>query len=317
MLPSGICFEEQFLEILRHIDLPIKPLRKSRTAVARVNLTRISSASYRAGTSFLRTLPRVSMSITRTFAAAVLPLLFATAFAADNPSAKRPLQPQDFASIQRVDDPQLSPDGNWVAYTVHTVDLEENENRSDIWMASWDGSAQVQLTFTPDSESSARFSPDGKWLAFLSSRTHGKDSEKAGPGDDDGAQLWLMDRRGGEARRVTEVAGSIEDYAWSPDGKQLVLVMQDPEPQQTAAAVEVRRQDAPAGRRTDAAEAADDDEDPVPIVIDRYRFKSDEDRDLEHRRDHLYLFDVASKQLEPLTTGDFDDAGPAWSPDGT
>src|SRR5690606_32804982 len=115
-------------------------------------------------------LPRLSMSITRTLAAAVLPLVFSAVFAANLPE-KRPLKPEDFASLQRVDDPQLAPDGNWVAYTVHTVDLKENENRSDIWMVSWDGASQVQLTFTPDSESSPRFSPDGKWLSFLSSRT--------------------------------------------------------------------------------------------------------------------------------------------------
>lgn len=58
------------------------------------------------------------MSITRTLAAAVLPLVISTAFAA-NPPEKRPLKPEDFASLKRVDDPQLAPDGNWIAYTVH------------------------------------------------------------------------------------------------------------------------------------------------------------------------------------------------------
>ncbi len=244
--------------------------------------------------------------------AAVLPLLVSAALAADQPNVKRPLKPQDFARLQRVNDPQLSPDGRWVAYTVHSVDLGKNENDSNIWMVSWDGSDAIQLTFTPESESSPRWSPDGRWLAFLSSRQMGDDAPKD---DEQGSAFWLLDRRGGEAQRVITAPGDISDYAWAPDGQRLVVVMRDPEPEREP---EEASDDAPEDTpdKETATADADPKDDPVPIVIDRYHFKSDYRGWLEHRRDHLYLFDLTTKKLEPLTSGDFDDAEPAWSPDG-
>ncbi len=248
------------------------------------------------------------MSSLRKLTVVVLSLLFTAAFAAE----KRPLQPQDFARLQEVRDPQLAPDGDWVAYTVHTVNLGRNENDSDIWMVSWDGAEHVRLTHTPESEHTPRWSPDGRWLAFLSSRTPDEDAGKKG---EQGAQLWLLDRRGGEARQVTSVAGDIEDYAWSPDSKRLALVMRDPEPDRTLEDSDDEAEDVPEDRSARPADTAKDD-DPMPIVIDRYQFKSDRYGYLEQRRNHLYLFDLASGQLEPLTTGNFDDANPAWSPDG-
>ncbi len=245
------------------------------------------------------------MSVTSKLTLAlVLPLLATAAFAAREPAEKRPLQPQDFARLQHVTDPQLSPDGRWVAYTVHTVNLDENENDSNIWMVSWDGSASVQLTFSPKSESTPRWSPDGRWLAFLSSRSA---DSGASSDEDEGTGLWLLDRRGGEARQVHRGKGSISDLAWSPDGKRLVLVMHDPEPEHA--------QDKPGDDEAKVA-GKKDKKHPVPIVIDRYHFKSDEGGWLEHRRDHLYLFDLETKKLEQLTAGDFDDSDPAWSPDG-
>ncbi|HEY2898327.1 MAG TPA: hypothetical protein VGJ12_14400, partial [Gemmatimonadaceae bacterium] len=118
--------------------------------------------------------------------------------------------------MRDVQDPKRSPDGKWVAYTVSSVDTARDRNTSDIWMVSWDGTQERQLTHTPESESSPQWSPDGKWLSFLSSRDGG-----------DGSQLWLLDRNGGEAKRVSDVPGGIEDYAWSPDARRLVFVMSD------------------------------------------------------------------------------------------
>jgi dipeptidyl aminopeptidase/acylaminoacyl peptidase len=149
-------------------------------------------------------------------------------------------------------------------------------------MTSWDGTHTIQATTSNASESSPRWSPDGRFLSFLSSR---------GGADDD--QLWLMNRLGGEAEMVSHVKGGISDYAWSPDGKRLVFVVTDPD-----------------------SAAGDSASPPKPIVIDRYLFKSDGSGYLTDRRDHLYLFDLAPRKLEALTSGPYDHESPAWSPDG-
>jgi len=206
--------------------------------------------------------------------------------------ARRPLKLDDLDRVRQVADPQVSPDGQWVAYTVTKVDVAADKDDADVWMVSWDGARSVRLTSSPDGEKKPRWSPDGRYLSFLSSRGSKDDNETA--------QLWLLDRAGGEAEKVTEVEGGIDDYAWGPDGKRLVLVVSDPDP-------EVKR----------AAEAKGDKKPkPLPIVIDRYHFKQDEDGYLGPLRSHLYLFDLAGRKAEALTPGPFDESLPAWSPDG-
>ena len=224
------------------------------------------------------------MKTLRFFLAAVLAA--APAFAQD---ARRSIRVDDIFNIREVSDPQRSPDGRWVAYTVRTAVKETDKNNTDVWMVSWDGAQQIQLTFTPDSESQPRWSPDNKYLAFVSSRQEAK-----------GGQVWLLNRAGGEAVKVTDVKGGVSDYAWAPDSTRLVLVVKDPDPADK-----------------DADEKADEKKTPKPIVIDRYRFKADGDGFLRGERSHLYLFDLASKKAEILTPGNFEEGSPAWSPDGT
>ena len=200
------------------------------------------------------------------------------AFAEQEPG-KRFLTIDDFPKLQNLSDPQCSADGKWVAYTVSDSDLTADKRRSSIWMMSWDGGQNVRLSYSGD-ESSPRWSPDGKHLAFLSTRpTDGK------------TQVWLLDRRGGEARRLTNVKEEMEDYQWSPDGKRLVLVMRE----------------------------STESKSPKPIVIDRYKFKQDIQGYLSPAsRTHLYLFDIQTQKVELLTTDkNFEDSNPVWSPDGS
>jgi dipeptidyl aminopeptidase/acylaminoacyl peptidase len=201
-------------------------------------------------------------------------------------AAKRPLRATDIFRVRDVRDPQISPDGKWVAYTVTVADSARDKNDTDVWMASWDGKENLRITSTKDGESQPRWSPDGRYLSFISSRDGGK-----------GGQVWLLDRRGGEATRLTEIKGGVSAYEWSPDGTRLVLSVDDPE--DTAST-------------TDSTKAKA----PKPIVLDRYHFKQDIQGYLGNQRSHLYLFDVATKKSEVLTAGKYDESNPSWSPDG-
>src|SRR5260370_42308644 len=151
----------------------------------------------------------------------VLSLIVLTfAVALSGQPARRTLKLDDLARFRDVRDPQLSPDGQWVAYVVSTVDTKEDKSNTHIWMAGYDGKNDRQITFSTDSESSPRWSPDGKYLSFTSSR----------PGKAQGNQVWLLDRSGGEAYQFTELKGRLQGYEWSPDSKRLALVIGGPVP---------------------------------------------------------------------------------------
>jgi dipeptidyl aminopeptidase/acylaminoacyl peptidase len=224
---------------------------------------------------------------------AVLVVAAAAAAQTSGQPAKRPISLDDLFKIKSVGDPQRSPDGKWVAYTVGTTDIEKDKRNTDLWMIAWDGSEEVRLTSSPDGESTPRWSPDGRYLAFLASR--GTDEEKKL-----GAQVWLLDRRGGEAEKLTEIKGGVGDYTWSPDSRRLAIVSTDQDPADEPEKMEGwKRKTAP------------------PIVIDRYHFKRDREGYLKRFYEHLWLFDVASRKAEPLTSGPSNDASPVWSPDGS
>ena len=208
-------------------------------------------------------------------------------------AARHGLTPDDLVKMARVGAPQISPDGAWVAYTVGRVDAKEDKNGSQLWMVSWDGKQNVQLTFGKDGVGEPQWSPDGRWLAFTSGRE----------GEAKGSQVWVLDRRGGEAQQLTNVKQELEGYRWSPDAKTLLLTLQE--------------RDEPLEDRGGKPAT------PKPIVIDRYHYKEDRVGFLTDKEPHLYLFDVATKKLSKLTHGPVDGAGAygeeggVWSPDGT
>ena len=82
---------------------------------------------------------------------------------------KHKISPADIYRLQTISDPHISPDGKWVSYTLSTVDSAKDKRNSDVWMVSWGGEQTLQLTNTPEGESSARWSPDGKYISFISS----------------------------------------------------------------------------------------------------------------------------------------------------
>lgn len=218
-------------------------------------------------------------TLNRIFVILLLATAATQAVPADQPAPRRTLKPDDLFRVQDLSDPQVSPDGLWVAYVVTTNDRDSDEERSAIWMVSWDGVQRLQLTSAADGTAKPKWSPDGRFLAFI-----------AMPTGTDKSQIMLLDRRGGEARQLTNVTSEIGEYAWAPDSKRFVVVMQ----------------------------TGDVEKSPKPIVINARHFKDDEDGYLDaSRARHLYLFDIDAKRMDALTVDSkgHDDL-PAWSPDG-
>ena len=202
-------------------------------------------------------------------------------------AAPRSLTVDDYFRILTVDEPQISPDGKWVAYTVTTSDIEKDESTSRIWMVPAAGGEPVPMTAKEKSASQPRWSPDGQFLSFLAAPKDGKD------------QVWTLFREGGEAVQLTDTAQDVSEYEWSPDGKRVVLVLQDPTPAELAEKKGEKKE-----------------KNPPPWVVTRRQFKQDYIGYLDSRRTHLYIFDVASKTMTQITSGDYDDSEPDWSPDG-
>ncbi|HEY7353792.1 MAG TPA: S9 family peptidase [Terriglobales bacterium] len=218
-------------------------------------------------------------------------------------AAPRAITVDDVFALRDVRDPQITADGKWVAYTISTMSLKEDKSEARIWMVPAAGGDPVVMTAPKESSSHPRWSADGKYLAFLSKRGEGK------------TQVWLLNRMGGEAEQLTETIQDVDDFAWSPDSKRMVLMLQDPSPEELEEA-KAKEKEKPGSKPEDKKEKSEKPKTPPPHVIDRYRFKSDTIGYLDRRRTHLYVLDIATKALTQVTSGDFDDEDPAWSPDG-
>jgi dipeptidyl aminopeptidase/acylaminoacyl peptidase len=193
----------------------------------------------------------------------------------------------DITRIRWVSDPRIAPDGRRVAFVVTTLDTERDEALSSVWLVDTDGGEPRRFTTGPRRDSAPRWSPDGRWLAFLSER----EGPKKKP------QLWVLPADGGEACRLTDLPNGAGDPVWAPEGRRLAFVArvggwQEPESE------EERLKSRPIR------------------VITTLKYKSNGEGFVYDRRPHVFVVDLDGGPPRPVTGGDFVDADPAWSPDG-
>ncbi|MDQ3876741.1 MAG: S9 family peptidase [Actinomycetota bacterium] len=202
------------------------------------------------------------------------------------------MTPSDLYELTWSDDPRLSPDGKWVAYVVTSLDADQNDYPSAIWVAGIDGSAAPrQVTTGTKRDTQPRWSPDGTKLAFTSTR------------DKDATQLYVLEvdasqseLDGSTARRLTDLEEDVSGIKWSPDGTRIAFEARDRDP----------------------AYAEEKDARRSPRRITRLQYKLDNVGWTTDRRQHIFIVDVSGDSaLQQLTHGDFEDADPDWSPDGS
>src|SRR2546423_1135441 len=239
----------------------------------------------------------------RVLATAILVMLpMAAATPAQVGGGLRGITPEDYVSFEFISDPNISPDGKLVAYIVTRVDRAQNRRNSSIWLAATDGSrAPWQFTTAPQSSTSPRWSPDGKSLAFLSSRpaestpAAASGSAPAGTAEPTRTQVYLLSMNGGEAKRITNLKNGVSVFRWSPDGARLVVVSRV----------------GPSDSRAENKDRSD---------VRHYKNSSYKFNDtgwFDDRRTHLWVVELKSGAARQITEGDdWNDSDPQWSPDG-
>ncbi len=190
--------------------------------------------------------------------------------------------PNDVYRLESVSRPKISPEGNWILYSQSKIDSAKDRTISKLYMMSADGKETITLTEQTKGVGNYQWSPDGKYISYLSK----------GANEDNGSQLFLMDRRGGEGVQLSDIKGEIQDYVWYNHGKKIVMVIKDFNYADTAKS-KVRK----------------------PYEISRYKFKQDNEGYLDNRKTHLYVLDVQTKKLDTLTRGNFNESDVAISSD--
>ena len=195
------------------------------------------------------------------------------------------MRPEDVYELVNAGDPRISPDGSRVAYTVTAVDREANDYASAIWVAPLDGSTEPHRYTSGDKrDATPRWSPDGKWLAFTSTR--GEDKAPAA--------LYVLPAEGGEARKLTDLKENVESTVWSPDSTRIAFT----------------------ARVRDEAYEEEDDRKRAPRRFTRVFHKLDSVGWTGDRRKHIFVVGIDGGDATQLTSGDFEHGSLAWSPDG-
>ncbi|PYU96977.1 MAG: S9 family peptidase [Acidobacteria bacterium] len=210
---------------------------------------------------------------------------------------RHPISFDDLIGFARVADPQISPDGRWVAYSAARYSKEKNAGNSDIWIVPLAGGNARQLTQSEKRDNTPRWSPDGRRIAFVSAR--------------DGApQIWIMDLSGGDARKLTRISAGADDVIWSRDGRWLAF---------TSEVFPDCPDDACNKKRNEEAESSK----VKARIIERLLYRH-WDSWKDGKRTHIFVVSSEGGTPVDVTPGDFDAppfslAGPTdyeFSPDG-
>lgn len=185
----------------------------------------------------------------------------------------------DLLILKRIADPEVSPDGKWVVYTVREPDLEKNKFASHIWMIAATGGIPRQITNHEKGESRARWAPDGKSIAFLSSRSGSQ-------------QIWILPLDGGEARQLTTLSTEADNHKWTPDGKSIVFTS-DVWPDLT--------DDAAQKKRADEQESSGVKAQIINSLLHRHWTEW-----RRGKRTHVFITPVSTNAPRDLTPGDFE-----------
>ncbi len=208
---------------------------------------------------------------------------------------KRKITIDDFYLFNEISNLCFSPDNQWLAYVVTMKNKDKKSRNSDLWKIPISGGESLRLTYHEKADTLPRWSPDGRYLAFLSSRS-GRN------------QIWLFNSQGGEPYQLTQIESDIEDFIWSPDSSMIAFLAKDPKiKERKKRETEIKEKDIENKEETEEEEI---------IVVNRLQHKRDGEGYLDDRRTHIWLVSIPSGQIRKLTDGPYDEGDISFSPDG-
>ena len=191
----------------------------------------------------------------------------------------------DILAMRVVTDPQISPDGRWVAYVVSALNDDHSDYQTDIWVVASSGGAPRRITTSPTADEWPRWSPDGSTLAFLSDRPRpGAPTGEAARDDEGKRQIWMIHPDGGEAWVVSSAKGGVSSFDWSHDGKAIAYLSRQP--------------------KSDERRKKEKEKDDAWRPSDKYMWN------------RLWVMGADGKNALQLTSGDLHVTGFSFSPDG-
>jgi len=193
----------------------------------------------------------------------------------------------DILAARTVSDPQVSPDGRWIAYVVSELNEDKSEYQTDVWLVPAGGGESRRLTTSQQADESPRWSPDGALLAFVSERPRpggSKDDTGSKEADEGKRQIWLIHPDGGEAWVLSASKGGVSSFEWSRDGGKMAYLAREP--------------------KTEERKKKEKDKDDAWTPAMKYAWN------------RLWVMDVESKKGTQITRGEFHVTGFSFSPDG-